>query len=88
MVVDDDLTCACSSESFLTERGYEAVTLGNARDAVERYQADRPAAVILDMVMPGEWMAWRRWPRSRRSTAKCRSSCFPAKAAPRPSSRR
>src|SRR5215471_5431991 len=54
MVVDDDASMCVFLESFLTERGYEAVTLDNARDAVERYQSERPAAVILDMVMPGD----------------------------------
>ena len=54
MVVDDDLTMCAFLESFLAERGYQAVTLDNARDAVRRYQDERPAAVILDMVMPGE----------------------------------
>ena len=54
MVVDDDPAMCAFLESFLAERGYHAVTLGNAQDAVRRYQAERPAAVILDMVMPGE----------------------------------
>ena len=45
--------CATSCESFLTERGYQAVTLGSAEEAVKRYHAERPAAVILDVVMPG-----------------------------------
>src|SRR5881409_3311051 len=54
MVVDDDLAMCNFLRSFLTERGYQAVTLGNARDAVDRYQSERPAAVILDMVLPGD----------------------------------
>ena len=54
MVVDDDPSMCAFLESFLDERGYHAVTVGNAQDAVKRYQTDRPAAVILDMVMPGE----------------------------------
>ena len=39
--------------SFLCERGYTAITIGNAEDAVKHYHAERPAAVILDLVMPG-----------------------------------
>src|SRR5207247_696028 len=39
--------------TFLTDRGYQAVTLGNAEEAVKRFHAERPAAVILDVVMPG-----------------------------------
>src|SRR5206468_5642639 len=54
MVVDDDPAMRAFLESFLAERGYKAVSVGNAADAVEGYQAERPAAVILDMVMPGE----------------------------------
>src|SRR5438552_856932 len=53
MVVDDDLSMCNFLRSFLTERGYYAVTLGNAEEAVKRYHAERPAAVILDVVMPG-----------------------------------
>ena len=54
MVVDDDIAMCNFLRSFLAERGYQAVTLGNAEDAVKRYHAERPAAVILDVVMPGE----------------------------------
>src|SRR5690349_8205976 len=53
MVVDDDLSMCNFLRTFLTERGYQAVTLGNAEEAVRRYHAERPAAVILDVVMPG-----------------------------------
>src|SRR5438093_2538501 len=53
MVVDDDLAMCNFLRSFLSERGYQAVTLGNAEEAVKRYHAERPAAVILDVVMPG-----------------------------------
>jgi two-component system response regulator AtoC len=54
MVVDDDIAMCNFLRSFLSERGYQAITLGNAEDAVKRYHAERPAAVILDVVMPGE----------------------------------
>src|SRR5690242_339287 len=53
MVVDDDLSMCNFLRSFLSQRGYQAVTLGSAEEAVKRYHADRPAAVILDVVMPG-----------------------------------
>jgi two-component system response regulator AtoC len=53
MVVDDDLSMCNFLRSFLTERGYQAITLGSAEEAVKRYHAERPAAVILDVVMPG-----------------------------------
>jgi two-component system, NtrC family, response regulator AtoC len=53
MVVDDDLSMCNFLRSFLSERGYQAITLGSAEEAVKRYNAERPAAVILDVVMPG-----------------------------------
>src|SRR4249919_4219371 len=53
MVVDDDLSMCNFLRGFLAERGYQAVTLGSAEEAVQRYHAERPAAVILDVVMPG-----------------------------------
>jgi two-component system response regulator AtoC len=53
MVVDDDLSMCNFLRSFLAERGYQAITLGTAEEAVKRYHAERPAAVILDVVMPG-----------------------------------
>jgi len=54
MVVDDDPSTCTYLASFLSDRGYRFVSVSNARDAVRRYEAERPAAVILDMVMPGE----------------------------------
>jgi two-component system, NtrC family, response regulator AtoC len=53
MVVDDDATMCTFLETFLAERGYDAITLNSAEEAVERYGRERPAAVILDLVMPG-----------------------------------
>ena len=53
LVVDDDLAMCNFLRTFLSERGYAAITIGNAEDAVKYYHSERPAAVILDMVMPG-----------------------------------
>ncbi len=53
MVVDDDLSMRAFLGSFLSERGYSALTLDTPEEALKRYQAERPAAVILDLVMPG-----------------------------------
>jgi len=53
MVVDDDLSMCNFLRTFLVARGYSAVTVGTADEAVKRYHAERPAAVILDVVMPG-----------------------------------
>jgi two-component system response regulator AtoC len=53
MVVDDDAAIRAFLQAFLSQRGYRATTLDNAEDAIKRYHADRPSAVILDVVMPG-----------------------------------
>jgi two-component system, NtrC family, response regulator AtoC len=53
MVVDDDLSMCNLLRTFLADRGYQAITLGSAEEAVKRYHVERPAAVILDVVMPG-----------------------------------
>ena len=53
MVVDDDLAMCGFLRSFLGARGYSALTVTNADEAVRRFHAERPAAVLLDVVMPG-----------------------------------
>jgi two-component system, NtrC family, response regulator AtoC len=53
MVVDDDESMCEFLRNFLNERGYNADTFQSADEAVDRYAEDRPAAVILDLVMPG-----------------------------------
>ena len=53
MVVDDDLGMCGFLRTFLGSRGYTAVTVTNADEAVRRFHAERPAAVLLDVVMPG-----------------------------------
>jgi two-component system response regulator AtoC len=53
MVVDNDLSMRPLLEAFLSVRGYSAVLMGNSEDAVVRYKTNRPAAVILDVMMPG-----------------------------------
>src|SRR5688500_4834900 len=53
MVVDDDLAMCGFLRAFLGARGYGALTVTNADEAVRRFHAERPAAVLLDLVMPG-----------------------------------
>ena len=53
MVVDDDLAMCGFLRTFLASRGYEALTITNADEAVRRFQNDRPTAVLLDVVLPG-----------------------------------
>jgi two-component system, NtrC family, response regulator AtoC len=53
LVVDDDVAMCGFLRTFLATRGYSALTLTNADEAVRRFHAERPAAVLLDVVMPG-----------------------------------
>jgi two-component system response regulator AtoC len=53
LVVDDDPAMCAYLARFLADRGYSPVTLCSGEDAVAHYQLERPAAVILDVVMPG-----------------------------------
>jgi DNA-binding NtrC family response regulator len=53
MVVDDDLAICNFLQAFLAARGCSAVSLHRADEAVALYHVERPAAVILDVVMPG-----------------------------------
>ena len=53
LVVDDDVDMRAYLIDFLERRGYGAVAVGSAEDAVARYTDVRPAAVILDVMMPG-----------------------------------
>ena len=53
LVVDDDLALCGVLRSFLAERGYDALTVTTADEAVRRFHADRPDAVLLDIVLPG-----------------------------------
>ncbi len=53
LIVDDDADMRAFLCEFLDERGYAATAVCTAEEAVRRYEADRPEAVILDVVMPG-----------------------------------
>src|SRR4029078_8098822 len=53
MVVDDDLAMCGFLRTFLGSRNYNALTVKNADEALRRFYAERPAAVLLDVVMPG-----------------------------------
>jgi two-component system, NtrC family, response regulator AtoC len=53
MVVDDDQSMCNFLRTFLSGRGCEAITAVSAEEAVKRYQVDRPAVVILDVVLTG-----------------------------------
>ena len=53
MVVDDDHAICEFLRMFLDGLGYHGVTVNNAEQAVQQYNAQRPDAVIIDVIMPG-----------------------------------
>ncbi|MGE5359786.1 MAG: sigma-54-dependent transcriptional regulator [Bacteroidales bacterium] len=53
MVVDDDEGMRGYLSAFLEARGFASMPLESGEAAVARFQHARPAAVILDLVMPG-----------------------------------
>jgi two-component system response regulator AtoC len=53
MVVDDDLAMCGFLQDFLVSRGYGALTITSSDEAVRRFHAERPSAVLLDVIMPG-----------------------------------
>jgi two-component system response regulator AtoC len=53
MVVDDDLAMCAFLQNFLVTRGYGALTITSSDEAVRRFHAERPSAVLLDVIMPG-----------------------------------
>ena len=77
-VVDDDDSMRHFLNAFLTEHGYQAVIIGGAEEAIRRYRDDRPAAVILDMVLTGEMDGL-----AALAALKCASACTFATTAAR-----
>jgi two-component system response regulator AtoC len=53
LVVDDDPAMREFLRILLTSRGYGAVAVGSADEAVVRYRDERPTAVLLDVALPG-----------------------------------
>ena len=53
MVVDDDQAICEFLRMFLDGLGYRGIAVNNAEQAVQLYDADRPDAVIIDVIMPG-----------------------------------
>jgi two-component system NtrC family response regulator len=53
MVVDEDTSTRSIVTSVLRKRGYAAVTACSAEVAIRAFEADRPSAVILDVLAPG-----------------------------------
>jgi CheY-like chemotaxis protein len=65
MVVDDDVDIRESIEVILSRYGYRVTTVGDGAEAAERLRAgERPALILLDLMMPGmngeQFRAWQR----------------------------
>ncbi len=52
LCVDDDLTILLYSEEF-SEEGYEVILAADGKEALMKYQSERPQLVIMDIRMPG-----------------------------------
>ena len=52
LIADDAAFMRMRCGRMLTENGYTVVEAENGRDAVEKYQAHRPDAVLMDITMP------------------------------------
>ncbi len=53
LVVDDSPTERFFLTDLLTKRGYEVLTAENGDDALAKIRLERPALVVMDVVMPG-----------------------------------
>ncbi len=53
LVVDDDVELASMVELLLEEIGYRAVSARDGKEALEKVAEEMPAAILLDMRMPG-----------------------------------
>src|SRR5919108_5145815 len=54
LLVDDDAEMCQFLRCYLEERGNRVVITHTAEEAVERFQHEPPAAVIVHVVLPGE----------------------------------
>ncbi len=52
LVVDDAAFMRMRMSKILAEAGHEVIQAENGRDAVEKYTANQPDAVLMDITMP------------------------------------
>jgi two-component system chemotaxis response regulator CheY len=52
LVVDDAAFMRMRMSKILTEAGYQVVQAENGLEAVEKYQSEKPDAVLMDITMP------------------------------------
>lgn len=54
MVVDDAQYIRLSFARLLAEQGYKVIEAADGVEAVDRYRAERPDAVLMDLTMPNK----------------------------------
>lgn len=54
LVVDDSATERHYMSELLERQGYEVITAANGSEAVAKARTERPAIVVMDVVMPGQ----------------------------------
>jgi CheY-like chemotaxis protein len=52
LIVDDEFGVVEALRDLLADEGYRTVVASNGRQALERMEAERPALVLLDHMMP------------------------------------
>jgi DNA-binding response OmpR family regulator len=52
LVVDDEQTLRDTLAEILEEEGYRVVTAADGREALERFRAEKPDLVLLDLMLP------------------------------------
>ena len=52
LVVDDAAFMRMRTSKILSEAGYEVIQAENGLEAVEKYKAEKPDAVLMDITMP------------------------------------
>jgi len=52
LVVEDDPDIGGVLQSFCNQLGYRSLLIGNGREAVDRFRTERPALVLLDLMLP------------------------------------
>lgn len=53
LVVDDEPKIVRLVRSYLETAGYRVLTAENGQEALERFRADRPDLIVLDLMIPG-----------------------------------
>ena len=53
MIVDDDPDIGSVLETFCQQLGYRSSLVANGQEAVDRFRQERPALLLLDLMLPG-----------------------------------